>query len=69
MIAALRRCVPMAAGAVVLTVVLLAAGVPGAVLLAVGPVLVCVAMVLFMDHANQHTEGAERHINAARGRR
>ncbi len=47
-----RRCLAMTVGAVVLASVLVAAGVPGAVLLAVAPALVCVAMHLAMGHGD-----------------
>ena len=51
---AVRRCLAMSAGAVFLALVLLAAGVPGAVLLGVAPALVCVAMHLLMGHGDPH---------------
>jgi hypothetical protein len=44
------RCLAMSAGALVLTILLLAAGLPGGVLLVLVPTLVCVAMPLWMDH-------------------
>ena len=43
-----RRCLVMTVGAVLVAAVLPAAGVPGAVLLAVGPVLLCVGLHLVM---------------------
>lgn len=49
-----RRCLAMSVGAVLLAVVLLAAGVPGAVLLGLAPALVCVAMHLLMGHGDPH---------------
>ena len=49
-----RRCLAMTAGAVFLALVLLAAGVPGAVLLGVAPALVCVAMHMLMSHGDPH---------------
>jgi hypothetical protein len=52
----LRRCLAMIAGAVAGSALLLAAGVPGAVLLAVAPVLVCVALHVLMGHADPHGE-------------
>jgi len=42
----LGRCLVMTVGAVLVASVLFAAGVPGAVLLAVGPVLLCVGLHL-----------------------
>jgi hypothetical protein len=50
----LRQCVAMFAGAVLLAVTLLIAGVPGAVLLGVAPALVCVAVHLAMGHGDPH---------------
>ena len=50
------RCLAMAVGAALLAVALLAAGVPGAVLLAVAPVLVCVAMHLVLGHGDPDGE-------------
>ena len=50
------RCLAMSVGAALLAVALLAAGVPGAVLLAVVPVLVCVAMHLVMGHGDPDGE-------------
>ena len=44
----LRHCLVMTVGAVFVASILLAAGVPGAVLLAVGPVLLCVGLHLVM---------------------
>jgi|BarGraNGADG00212_1021973.scaffolds.fasta_scaffold30102_1 hypothetical protein len=51
---AVRRCLAMSAGAMVLAIVLLAAGVPGAVLLGVAPALLCVAMHMLMGHGDPH---------------
>jgi hypothetical protein len=48
----LRHCLAMSAGAVLLAVALLAAGIPGAVLLGVAPALVCVAVHLAMGHGD-----------------
>jgi len=50
------RCLAMSVGAALLAIALLAAGVPGAVLLAVAPVLVCVAMHLVMGHGDPDGE-------------
>jgi hypothetical protein len=50
------RCIAMSVGAALLAIALLAAGVPGAVLLAVAPVLVCVAMHLVMGHGDPDGE-------------
>jgi hypothetical protein len=49
-----RRCLAMSAGAMLLAVVLLAAGVPGAVLLGLAPALACVAMHVLMGHGDPH---------------
>jgi hypothetical protein len=49
-----RRCLAMSAGALLLAVVLLAAGVPGALLLGLAPALGCVAMHLLMGHGDPH---------------
>ena len=46
-----RPCLAMSLGAIGVTAVLLAAGVPGAVLFAVAPVLLCVGMHLVMATA------------------
>ena len=51
---AVRRCLAMSAGAVLLALVLLAAGVPGAVPLGVAPALLCVAMHMLMGHGDPH---------------
>jgi hypothetical protein len=45
-----RRCVSMSVGAALLIILLVAAGVPGALLLVLVPTLVCVAMPLWMGH-------------------
>ncbi len=62
----MRRCLAMSVGAVLLAGVLFAAGVPGAVLLAVAPVLLCVAMHLVMGHGDpdgqQLLETAQRAV-------
>lgn len=60
----LRRCLAMTLGAGLLASVLIAIGVPGSVLLAVAPVLVCVAMHLAM--ANGDADGAELFETARR---
>ena len=44
------RCLAMSVGALVLALLLLAAGLPGGVLLVLVPTLVCVAMPLWMGH-------------------
>ena len=63
-----RRCLAMTAGAVLLAAVLLAAGVPGAVLLAVAPALVCVGMHLVMGHGDAHGEDLYRTARSAADR-
>ena len=63
-----RRCLAMTVGAGALAVVLLAAGVPGAVLLALAPALVCVGMHLVMGHGDAHGEDLYRTARAAADR-
>jgi hypothetical protein len=58
----------MSLGAVALAAVLLAAGVPGAVLLAVAPVLLCVGMHLAMGHGDPHGEVLLRTARTAAAR-
>ena len=64
----LRRCLAMTFGAVALTAVLLAAGVPGAVLLGIAPALVCVGMHFVMGHGDAHGEDLLRTAQAAAAR-
>jgi hypothetical protein len=64
----IRRCLAMTVGAAALAVVLLAAGVPGAVLLALAPALVCVGMHLVMGHGDAHGEDLYRTARAAADR-
>lgn len=54
-----RRCLAMSVGALLLAAALLVVGVPGAVLLALTPVLVCVGMHLLMDHGQGDAEGRD----------
>ena len=63
-----RRCLAMTVGAGALAVVLLAAGVPGAVLLALTPALVCVGMHVVMGHGDAHGEDMYRTARAAADR-
>lgn len=63
-----RRCLAMTVGAGALAVVLLAAGTPGAVLLALAPALVCVGMHLVMGHGDAHGEELYRTARAAADR-
>jgi hypothetical protein len=51
-----RRCVSMSVGAALLIILLVAAGVPGALLLVLVPTLVCVAMPLWMGHRDSDGE-------------
>jgi hypothetical protein len=51
-----RHCIAMSLGAALLAVVLLMAGVPGALLLVLVPTLVCVAMPLWMGHGDPDGE-------------
>ena len=52
----LRRCLLMSVGALALAGVLLAVGVPGAVLLGFAPLVVCVGMHLLMGHGATHSQ-------------
>lgn len=63
-----RRCLAMTVGAGALAAVLLAAGVPGAVLLALAPALVCVGMHLVMGHGDAHGEDMHRTARVAADR-
>jgi hypothetical protein len=63
-----RRCLAMTVGAAVLAALLLAVGVPGAVLLALAPALVCVGMHLVMGHGDAHGEHLYRTARAAADR-
>ena len=58
----------MTAGAGALAAVLLAAGVPGAVLLVLAPALVCVGMHLVMGHGDAHGEDMYRTARASADR-
>jgi hypothetical protein len=60
-----RRCLAMTVGALAVAAVLLAAGVPGAVLLALAPALVCVGMHVVMGHGDAHGEDLLRTARAA----
>ena len=64
----MRRCIAMTAGAAVLAVVLLGAGVPGAVLLGLAPALVCMGIHLVMGHGDPHGEDLYRTARAAADR-
>jgi hypothetical protein len=55
----------MTVGALAVAAVLLAAGVPGAVLLALAPALVCVGMHVVMGHGDAHGEQLLRTAQAA----
>ena len=61
----IRRCVAMTVGALAVAAVLLAEGVPGAVLLALAPALVCVAMHVVMGHGDAHGADLLRTARAA----
>lgn len=50
----IRLCFAMTAGAAALVLVLLAAGVPGATILAFAPVVVCLGAHAFMGHGGGH---------------
>jgi hypothetical protein len=54
----IRRCLAMSVGAVALAFVLLAAGIPGATLLAFAPVVVCLGAHLVMGHGAGHGAAA-----------
>jgi len=51
-----RRCLAMSSGAALLAIVLVAAGIPGAVFLVIVPTLVCVAVPLWMAHGDPDAE-------------
>ena len=51
-----RRCLAMTVGAAAIGGILLAAGVPGAALLAVAPALLCVGIHLVMGHGDPDGE-------------
>ena len=55
MTSTLRRCVALTAATVVGAAVLLAAGVPGGLLLSLAPALICVGMHLVMGHGHPAT--------------
>jgi hypothetical protein len=63
-----RRCLAMTVGAAAVAAVLLAAGVPGAVLLALAPALVCLGMHLVMGHGDAHSDDLYRTARAAADR-
>jgi hypothetical protein len=60
-----RHCLAITVGAVLLAAVLLAAGVPGTVLLALAPALVCAGMHRVMGHGDAHGEDLYRKARAA----
>jgi hypothetical protein len=60
-----RRCLAVTVAAAALAAVLLAAGVPGAVLLALAPALACVGMHLVFGHGKAHGEHLYRTAPAA----
>jgi hypothetical protein len=64
----IRRCLAMTVGAAALAALLFAIGVPGAVLLALAPALVCVGMHLVMGHGDAHGEHLHRTARAAADR-
>jgi hypothetical protein len=61
----IRRCLAMTVGAVALAAVLLAVGVPGGVLLALAPLLVCVGMHFAVGHGDAHGQDMHRAARAA----
>jgi hypothetical protein len=63
-----RRCLAMTVGALGVAVLLLAAGVPGAVLLALAPALLCVGMHIVMGHGDADGEDLLRTARAAAAR-
>ena len=65
----IRRCLAMTVGALAVAAVLLAAGVPGAVLLALAPALVCVGMHVAIGHGDAHGEDLLRTAQAAAAKR
>ena len=63
-----RHCLAMTVGALGVGAVLIAAGVPGVVLLALAPALLCVGMHLVMGHGDAHGEDLLRTARAAAAR-
>lgn len=63
-----RRCLAMTVAVLGVGAALLAAGVPGAVLLAIAPALLCVGMHLVMGHGDAHGEDLLRTARAAAAR-
>lgn len=61
-----RRCVSVLVGGLLLAGFLLAAGVPGALLLGVAPVIVCAAMHMTMHHSEPGGEIAQRAVRPRR---
>ena len=67
----LRRCLLMSIGALALAGVLLAAGVPGGVLLGFAPLAVCLGIHVLMGHGDangQHLLATARHAIEPRDR-
>jgi len=63
-----RRCLAMTVGGIAVAGLLLAAGLPGAVLLGIAPALICVGMHLVMGHGDAHGEELLRTAQAAAAR-
>lgn len=64
----IRRCLAISVGAAALAAVLLAVGVPGAVLLALAPALICTGLHLLMGHGDAHGEHPYRTARAEEDR-
>jgi hypothetical protein len=68
----IRRCLVLTLGAVAVALVLLAAGMPGATLLAFAPAIVCIGAHLVMGHDGAGGHGApheEHRLDAGQGGR
>lgn len=63
-----RRCLAMTVGGLGVGAVLLAVGVPGALLLALAPALLCVGMHLVMGHGDANGDDLLRTARAAAAR-
>ncbi len=64
---ALRHCVAIAGGALVLAILLLTVGVPGTVLLGVALLVIClVTCLVIVVAAGHHDHAGERHAEMAR---
>ncbi len=58
---AIRHCLAMTLGVIVLALFLVALGVPGAVVVALAPVAICLSMVLLMTREGDVDAGMRRY--------